>query len=429
MPDSVRDTREGEFPLRDIEVMRKDLGFRDQAEMTAWLDGPRFGRFFEEYAKAWIYPEQTKIRQTGGARPRGPNLSTVEERLIAGERPGQDKYSFSQDTEGWDHTDYLAKLLLDIRRANTKSVQGVFYKKSFSEAEINHRIWILIKHQEYACAPSRRKQKPTTKPSAVDPDAPVDTKAPVDLNTPVVPKASVAFIPPSPNDPNYVDLTGSTPPPGEPPALPVDDSVAPHLLVDEADALPLTNVKKMMTECDATTMDLDYRFWQAALIDKIIKHTSQPDTFWEAIDTAKRLDLMMDREEAVGWYREVMLNFQQDTIAMDPFTDQSAVEFDRQQQFFDNVAFQREDTEDACKLLKIPWHGENDTIFRMPGMSLATQLTFWQPVAIKFIIDATLNDNLRGCVLADVMGLGKTWVTIGLLLWVSASVKDFILTT
>ena len=59
-------------------------------------------------------------------------------------------------------------------------------------------------------------------------------------------------------------------------------------------------------------------------------------------------------------------------------------------------------------------------------MSLSTQLTFWQPVAVNFIIDAIYNDNLRGCVIADVMGLGKTWVTIALLLWVSAFVKGCI---
>ena len=39
---------------------------RYDTEMTTWLEGPRFGLFFQEYAKAWIYPEQVKIRETGG---------------------------------------------------------------------------------------------------------------------------------------------------------------------------------------------------------------------------------------------------------------------------------------------------------------------------------------------------------------------------
>ena len=75
--------------------------------------------------------QQEYVRETGGVRSRGPNLQTVEERLIAGERPGRDLFSYSQsDKSGCDHVDHLAKLLYDSCRANTKPVQGMFFKKS-----------------------------------------------------------------------------------------------------------------------------------------------------------------------------------------------------------------------------------------------------------------------------------------------------------
>ena len=54
---------------------------------------------------------------------------------------------------------------------------------------------------------------------------------------------------------------------------------------------------------------------------------------------AKRLDIVMDRDESIGWYWEVIRSLEQDTIAYEPFTDQTAIEFDRQQQFFDNIAY------------------------------------------------------------------------------------------
>ena len=71
--------------------MRKDLGLSDDNELNTWFEGPRFGVFFQEYAKEWINPQEEYVRETGGVRPRGPNLQTVEERLIAGERPGHNK--------------------------------------------------------------------------------------------------------------------------------------------------------------------------------------------------------------------------------------------------------------------------------------------------------------------------------------------------
>lgn len=61
------------------------------------------------------------------------------------------------------------------------------------------------------------------------------------------------------------------------------------------------------------------------------------------------------------------------------------LDFDEQQQYLDSVDYRRQDLEEACGLLAVPWRGDEDTIFRMPEMSLSQQLTFWQLVSIHFV--------------------------------------------
>ena len=206
-----------------MEKMRQELGFRDIDEMNTWLQGPRFGGHFQEYAQEWIYPEQDRIRQTDGVRARGPNLMTGK-RLIHGERPGSDKFSFKYtDRNDWDHVDHLAKLIYEIRRENTKSMHGVFFKKTFTEDEMNHRIWILIKHQE--------KEKPPTDTAVNPPDpshaAEYNDLARDSLHTKAAPVPSLG-VPPSPDE-------LPPPPPDVSPSPPPDDEVSSHLLVNETD--------------------------------------------------------------------------------------------------------------------------------------------------------------------------------------------------
>jgi hypothetical protein len=54
----------------------------------------------------------------------------------------------------------------------------------------------------------------------------------------------------------------------------------------------------------------------------------------------------------------------------------------------------------------------------MKGMLPGQQLQAWQVIGIKFIFDC-ITKGLRGCVIADIVGLGKTWEVAGYLLAVS----------
>ncbi|CAK42132.1 uncharacterized protein An14g05710 [Aspergillus niger] len=52
---------------------------------------------------------------------------------------------------------------------------------------------------------------------------------------------------------------------------------------------------------------------------------------------------------------------------------------------------------------------------KIKGMRVSTILRFWQPVAIYAIKEFSKNPMLCCCVLADVMGRGKTWTLTGYL--------------
>lgn len=91
--------------------------------------------------------------------------------------------------------------------------------------------------------------------------------------------------------------------------------------------------------------------------------------------------------------------------------------FQERQAWFDSVVFQREDHAGACYRLNIP----NPGIPRISGMRITKSLRFWQPVAVAALREFYTSKFMRGGLLADHVGLGKTWTTIAFLLAVCCS--------
>ena len=61
-----------------------------------------------------------------------------------------DKYSNAyEDRSDWSLIDYQALLLYQVRNANINSAQGFIYQKSLSDADINYRVWSIIKYVGY----------------------------------------------------------------------------------------------------------------------------------------------------------------------------------------------------------------------------------------------------------------------------------------
>ncbi len=108
------------------------------------------------------------------------------------------------------------------------------------------------------------------------------------------------------------------------------------------------------------------------------------------------------------WFNRTIHDIDEDSIQYTPWDPAASADFDERQAYFDSGIYQRESLEDSCRTLFIPWNGE-DTIFRMPGMSLSQSLSFWHPPAVAAIIHAFLHPYLRACFLAEHVGLRKTW--------------------
>ena len=157
---SLIGAREEELEYRKTDKLRELCGVVNAKEMTNYLQGPRFAPYFKIYAKTWIYPQLRKVQALGTSQGQGANFETVEEQIIVGERLGSDKFSteFPYKTL-WDREDYLAYALFQICCANTKSAAGLFFNKGLSQTQIHLRAWLLIKHEEFNHAPSRRKAR------------------------------------------------------------------------------------------------------------------------------------------------------------------------------------------------------------------------------------------------------------------------------
>jgi hypothetical protein len=93
-------------------------------------------------------------------------------------------------------------------------------------------------------------------------------------------------------------------------------------------------------------------------------------------------------------------------------TAEEMAEYRKQTEWLNNSLYQRQDHEEACRFLGI----EEPDHPRIEGMRLSFELEFYQPTAIKAMVDFE-NSNTSSGLLADDPGLGKTLEMIGLLLY------------
>lgn len=175
----------------------------------------------------------------------------------------------------------------------------------------------------------------------------------------------------------------------------------------------------MAIENGSKTFNIHERFWKAWLMHELIRKGDDVQALRESVDMASHID-DISKEEQKTWFDRTTYDLEQDSIMYKPWDAEASAHYDEQQSWFDSQDYQRDNLEESCNVLGIPWDNEN-TIFRMPGMSLSQQMKFWQPVAVNALIQFHLTPHLRAAFLADHTGLGKTWVTICYLLWVSLS--------
>ncbi|KAL8651507.1 MAG: hypothetical protein Q9210_003210 [Variospora velana] len=379
MASGVIGTRCEELSWRKPINVAHELGFASVDEMRVFIKGDRFWPFFEAYAKEYIWPDVGEARKVSGVRA---NLATVEERLIHGEWPGSDK--FSRDilkTSTWDKVDHQTYLLYRICRNNINSSDCIFFRRALSDSEINMRIWALIKYCEYNEGAMRAGMGSTT---ATAPSSSANQSS--SLPSPEVQ-------------------------PGQPPQQHAGAS-SQQMSGPESNVHGTAEVSHSMHVQQEFIDRADKPCWAIA---KATTHTGDFNALSKAVDYAQKLDRLRDIES--NRYREIQTEDMETDFVLSGDTVKAAEDFDKTEEYLSSERYQRQDLKRACGIIGVEYQDSKDAVFRIRGMALSQKLMYWQVLAIAALITFHLIEkSIRGCVLGDVVGLGKTWEIIGTLL-------------
>ncbi|GES66029.1 putative DNA repair helicase rad5,16 [Aspergillus terreus] len=365
-----------------------------------------------------------------------------------------------------DKADYLARCLTGLVAANTQNIEGLFYRKNVSLERKEKIMWavICLVRQDFALSRvEKEKIRDTIKnPPPPPPPAPEATAPPADpaLQTETLQKPSSG--PPSsgptaahpkppagskrstgpsrkrrtraknkklaPADP--VDAPTCTPSPGRSMSATASEAETPSKLLKQSpprnwrdELIPAT---KRTLQPVSQTPDLNEPYWQFHFIElyKLPAKDKLPDEADEKALTPFKL--LMATAQTYSIYQPTgqeidtltLAHYTAETIAdahaeapnsrltLTQPTAESIAIAQEHQSWLDNLDLQRENYDEACKALGI----QNPDIPKLPAMRINTALRFWQPVAIYALAQFRENPLLSGCILADMVGLGKTWM-------------------
>lgn len=205
-----------------------------------------------------------------------------------------------------------------------------------------------------------------------------------------------------------------------------DKPIQPAADHSETDAfgvgVSLSNARRMAIENDSLTPDMKYRWWQCWVIAKATTHTGDFNALSKAVDYARKLDRLRDIES--NRYIEIQTEDMETDFILSEDTVKAAEDFNKAEEYLSSERYQRQDLKRACGIVGVEYQDNKDAVFRIPGMALSHKLMHWQVLAIAALITFHLIEkSIRGYVLGDVVGLGKTWEVIGILLQAGGSYK------
>ncbi|KAI9035722.1 putative DNA repair helicase rad5 [Aspergillus affinis] len=482
-------------------------------ELKKWLKGTLFRPHFLYCYLHAILPAQS----SGDNMNRGESFTTIIARIHAAANSGDTKYlDHFSDKTNWDRADWTAFCLLTLVNVNTRNVDGIFYKKAWTQEHKEKVMWAILRiiRQEFAASrvekgmallsvdeetrdliraslqtphppPSENAglekdpRKPSTEPPASGPAAPAAPEKPA--SKPRVPsKRSTRPPPPRPSrsmrssaksknptgTPTPVSAApapASTPPSASRSSTPTPDTPTPagpvaRLRHWRDELIPAT---QRALQAVSQTPDLSEPYWQFHLIElclRLIEEELAEEPAPDASDTGNtklpHKDNMQDEadETSMTPFKVLMATAgpysiyhptgqEVDTLTLAHYTADTiqeahkdtpdgrvtlsqvtaaSIEIAREQQtWLDNLELQRENHEEACEALNI----SNPDVPKHPAMRINTSFRFWQPVAIYAIAQFRENPLLSGCILADMVGLGKTWMVTGYILHRATTLK------
>ncbi|GES66026.1 putative DNA repair helicase rad5,16 [Aspergillus terreus] len=343
------------------------------SELKAWARTHLFCPYFLQ-----LYFDSVLPAQLQGDTSRGESFSTIVLRIHAATNSGDTRYvNPFADRSKWDKADYLARCLTGLVAANTQNIKGLFYRKNVP-LERKEKIITHAKNKKLAPAdpvdaatrtPSPGRSMSATASEAETPSKPPKQPPPRNWRDELIPATKRTL------QPVETLLAQET----DPAEAATDKLPAKDELPDEADEKALTPFKLLIAT--AQTYSIYQPTGQEIDTLTLAHYTAETiaDAHAEALDG--RLTLTQPTAESIAIAQE-------------------------HQSWLDNLDLQRENHDEACKALGI----QNPDIPKLSAMRINTALRFWQPVAIYALAQFRENPLLSGCILADMVGLGKTWI-------------------
>jgi hypothetical protein len=442
----VPDTEEG----KDANISRSlpkladfcDLSARELAQI---MENEPFTSIFKVIDEAVFQPAREESIRTQKPRPRMFDLKTVVHALSAGECHGNQKFSNPQpgEQDGWSSVDHHANFLYKMRQTFYFRKGGFLFGKGLTEDMANQRIWLILKRADAHNAPSRvtkrKNEAAKRKLKGLENDTPGKRRAagrsragkktsrkPSDKN--LSGASGDALLADSDDDYDEDELEMV-----DPQSLIEDMAVSSGTFdVGDDDNDHVNNSMKLELPLEFLQVpNYGYRFWQYAHMRQLTR------TYHDAVKVAGEIQSGLDTDAAArmnglgvadGWAQAAEddaakedndaedLEGAGDIVCMGQPTEMDLENLAALSKLMNNAKYQRDNIKESMQNLRIK-DRRKPRLFRQ---SLSTPLRWWQLVGINAIVDARKQGKMRGMMLADIVGLGKTFQLAGYMLHVSS---------
>lgn len=169
----------------------------------------------------------------------------------------------------------------------------------------------------------------------------------------------------------------------------------------------------MRAACVSEAFNQKKRFWQFTLIKSVLQKWANTEGE-TATSLAYENVLITDFESVASLLEQFVLTDEGNAVPHD-ITAEEIARHKTHEAWLNNPAFQRQGHAAACQDL-----GLSETNSRFPGMAPSASFKFWQVVAVAALLEIEQESLYRGGIEADAVGIGKTWVAIGIMHYVSA---------
>ncbi|EFE36072.1 uncharacterized protein ARB_05009 [Trichophyton benhamiae CBS 112371] len=419
---------------QSLDKLAEFLGFDTVQALQLWMRGKLCKPYWDEYTRGCTGVELSK-----GKKARLVDCHSVLKHLAEGEAQGNRKFSSDfPDTRNWKFIDWQARLLFKIRSVNQADRHGIFYGKNMNEIEMATRAWQVILRLNLDASRENRPNKRVKAAGEFDHWRTGDDEA---IPMPVNPDGGAACV-------VWTDIPTEMEGNGQKTTITLTGLV--HYTYEQflkkiCSELQLKEcgyeIDQLSVAGDPICSDSFKEFLKLAaglkrkvLVDLATKNCPAEldiPTIENEEDTSRKLlfDIMVAEKVTSGFdlknrfckwsLIQEWLHTSKDSdgvqgeagdglILCEP-TSEDLQRYREQEKWIDNKDLQRQGHPEACKALGIP----NPDIPRLPGMLVSAKFEFWQPLAIKAIKEFE-EGYLRGGILADDVGIGKTFEAIGL---------------